>query len=257
MYLSEMRKQSIILFLLCLVLTSCVDENNAIVNVVVASNTHFAMKELVQAFQQETGIKVQLITASSGKLTAQIKQGAPFDIFVSADMKYPQELFESSFSKEPPRIYALGKLVLWSKEKILDSVQSALRDSDVQHIAIANPMTAPYGKAAKEVLVKYSLWEEIQPKLVFGESISQTNQFIQSGAADFGFTAKAIVMAPQMQNIGSWLDIPDGDYSEIKQGAIMIKRKGQNSRGVKSFYNFLFSEKAKSILVNYGYEINS
>ena len=140
------------------------------------------------------------------KLTAQIKQGAPFDIFVSADMKYPQDLFESSFSKEPPWVYALGKLVLWSKGRKLESVRSALQDSGVQHIAIANPMTAPYGKAAKEVLVKYHLWDEIQPKLVFGESISQTNQFIQSGAADFGFTAKSIVMAPQMQTLAvGWI----------------------------------------------------
>ncbi len=133
-----------------------------------AANVQFAMQKLIRTFTQETGIKCHMILSSSGKLTAQINAGAPFDVFVSADVKYPQELYENGLTQEPPKIYAYGKLVIWSFNEPIDSSFEILASEKIQHIAIANPKTAPYGAAAVEALKHYGVYQTTKEKLVFG-----------------------------------------------------------------------------------------
>ncbi|MFV0531822.1 MAG: molybdate ABC transporter substrate-binding protein [Flavobacteriales bacterium] len=241
--------------LVCLMLFSCHKKEKERLHIAVAANMQFAMKELVKVFANQTGIESELIISSSGKLTAQIKEGAPFDVFISADMKYPMELFHSGYAVEKPQTYAYGKLVLWSMSEELALSVEGLKNSAVRHVALANPKTAPYGVAAMEVLKNNKVEAEIREKLVYGESISQTNQFIISSSAEIGFTAKSVVLSPQMKNKGRWVDIQEADYSPIAQGVVVIKQQNGREQEAMRFYHFLFSAEAKKVLQNYGYAV--
>ncbi|WP_435623821.1 molybdate ABC transporter substrate-binding protein [Flagellimonas sp.] len=213
------------------------------------------MKSIVDSFSAKTNIDCEIILGSSGKLTAQIVEGAPYDIFVSADTKYPNELYRSKQTEGSPKIYAEGKLVLWTLLEDLDPSIPLLQTDTIRHIALANPKTAPYGLAALEVLESQPFYERIANKLVFGESINQTNQFIISKSAEIGFTSKAVVLSPEMQNKGRWIAIPDETYPKLLQSAVLIKKEKNASKQAKAFYTFLFSEDAQKILKQYGYSI--
>ena len=216
----------------------------------------FAMKEITKSFTEKTGINCEIMVSSSGKLTAQIKEGAPYDIFVSADMKYPNELYNSGFTTTKPEIYAHGKLVMWT---LFDSIKPSfeiLLQKNIKHIAVANPKTAPYGKAAFEVFQKKQLLNHLEPKLVFGESIAQTNQFITTKAAEIGFTAKSVVVAPQIKGKGNWIEINENFYTPISQGIVLLKKGSGNKNHTQQFYKFLFSDEGKNILSKFGYSVN-
>ncbi len=228
-------------------------EQNISISIAVAANMQFAMPELTAAFKEETGIDCKTIVSSSGKLTAQIRQGAPFDLFISADMKYPNEIYKYDLAATPPKVYAYGQLVLWSMQDGINVDLKNLGNPRIRHIAMANPKTAPYGEAAEEVLRKLDFYKSLQPKLVFGESIAQTNQFIITKSAEIGFTAKSAVVSPQLKGKGSWEIVDPSLYKPILQGAIVIKRKNGAIEAAKKFYNFLSSKKAKDILQTYGY----
>ena len=244
--------------LLCLVtFLSCQEQQSKQLNVAVAANMQFAMKEITKKFEEETGIHCDLIISSSGKLTAQIKEGAPFDIFVSANMKYPNELYKYGLTEKAPEIYAYGKLILWSMKKDIVPNIDSLKNTQIKHIAISNPKSAPYGIAAFEVLNHFKMVTDLSTKLVYGESVLQTNQFIISNAAEIGFTAKSIVLSPKMKGKGHWIDIDETLYTPISQGAVIIKNKKYPNKNAKQFYDFLFSPKAKEILVNFGYAIKN
>ncbi|MGH2646558.1 MAG: molybdate ABC transporter substrate-binding protein [Ginsengibacter sp.] len=232
------------------------DNGTGKLNIAVAANMQFAMQEISKTFTTKTGITCDLVISSSGKLTAQIKQGAPYDLFVSADMKYPSELFTTGFATNQPKIYAYGKLVLWSMIDTIKPSIDLLKDPGIKHIAVADPKTAPYGEAAIEVLKHYGIFENVKDKLVYGESISQTNQFITSKSAEIGFTAKSVVLSPAMKNKGQWTDVEEASYPAIAQGVIMIKQKAGQQNNAEKFYNFLFSDDAKKILENFGYSVN-
>ena len=237
-------------------LVSCQQKERKKLTIATAANVQFAMKELVEVFTQETRIEAEIIHGSSGKLLAQIMEGAPYDVFVSADMKYPNTLFEADKTEAKPKVYAHGKLVLWSiKGSINPSLQILATDS-VSHIAMANPKTAPYGVATKELLKHYNIYGPVKEKLVFGEGIGQTNQFINSGAADIGFTAMSVVMSPKLTTKGKWVALDSSTYTSIAQGAVVIKKKDKNIEDAQAFYRFLFSDKAKTILKKYGYSSN-
>ncbi len=219
-----------------------------------AANMQFAMKELADAFSEETGISCETIVGSSGKLTAQIREGAPFDVFVSANMVYPNALNREGLTTGPPEIYAYGCLVLWWNRMDRAPTPSDLTSDRIRHVALANPKTAPYGMAAGEWLEHNGLLEKIEQKLVFGESIAQTNRFITSGAADLGFTSKSIVVSSLLSGKGSWVELDSARYSPIVQGAVMLTGNLQPLRA-KRFYDFLFSAKAATILTKFGYTI--
>jgi molybdate transport system substrate-binding protein len=233
---------------------SCGDKDRGEgLTIAVAANMQFAMEELALAYTEQTGRPCQVITGSSGKLTAQIVEGAPFDVLVSADMKYPQSLHDRGLSETDPEVYAYGNLVLWTLSDSLHLSMTALKGEDVGHIALANPKTAPYGVAAEEVLKHYGIYESVRDKLVFGESIAQTNQFITSGAAEVGFTAMSVVLSPKMAGRGRWISPDPASYRPISQGLVVIRRDAGSNTGGLAFRDFLFSDRAREILNRYGY----
>jgi len=232
---------------------SCEDNTPQKITIATASNAQFAINELVDTFTNQTNIGCDIIVSSSGKLTAQISEGAPYDLLISADMKYPESLHAKGKTLAPPRVYAYGKLVLWSRNKDTELNIQNLQNHNIKHIAIANPKTAPYGAAALEALQKQGIYETIKDKFVYGESISQVNQFVYSGTADVGFTAMSVVLSPRMKNKGIWTEIETENHTPIQQGAVLINRKDAHSETIR-FYEFLFSPKAKKILQKYGYE---
>ncbi len=236
--------------------TGCTKPNDKVV-VATAANVQFVMQELQKVFQKDTGIELDMVVSSSGKLTAQIREGAPFDVFVSADTRYPQEISNNGGAATPPRIYARGALVLWTRDSTITPELTMLTQAGVKKIALANPETAPYGKAAVQVLEKAGLYDRVKSKLVYGESISQTTQYIATGAADVGFTALSVVLSPEMKGKGTWTLLDSTSYTPIDQAAILLKHSETSPKRNKSqqFYDFLYSEKARSIFRQYGYSV--
>lgn len=221
-----------------------------------AANMQFAIQKLADKFSHQTGITCEFIVASSGKLTAQIQEGAPYDVFVAADTRYPKAVYDAGFSDDQPKIYAYGKLVIWSLDKTLQPSFETLLNSQIKHIALANPKTAPYGEAAINALQKKGLYEVLEKKLVYGESISQTNQFIVSGAAEIGFTALSVVKALQTEKQGNWILVEESLYAPIEQAAVLINREGQVNEAAKAFYEYIFTEEAQEILLEFGYSVD-
>ena len=213
----------------------------------------FVIKDLVKNFSETTGIECEIIISSSGKLTAQINEGAPFDVFISANMKYPNDLYKKGLTIDKPKIYAYGKLVLWTMKEDIPTHILSLTNDNIKHIAIPNPKTAPYGKAAMDVLNFVSLFEETKDKLVYGESISQVNQFINSQAVEIGFTSLSVVLSPQIKGKGTFNMIDNSYYHAIAQGIVCIKGDAPNEKSALKFSDFLFSKKSKEILNTFGY----
>lgn len=237
-------------------LAGCTKPSEKIV-VATAANVQYVMKEIKTAFEKESGKQIEIIVGSSGKLTTQIREGAPFDVFVSADTKYPLEIFKNGGSNEQPKIYALGTLVLWSKNIPSAELNTAIfGDEKIKKIAIPNPATAPYGEAAVQVLKNEGSYERVEKKLVFGESIAQTAQYITSDAVEAGFNALSIVLSPEMKGKGSYVIIDSAAYKPIEQAAILLKHSDNSPKkeSSKQFYDFLYSEKAKEIFRKYGYK---
>ncbi|MDL5513175.1 molybdate ABC transporter substrate-binding protein [Arenibacter sp. M-2] len=244
------------LMLLAIIFGGCQENHARKIVIAVAANMEAPMEALTKAYTLKAGVEFELIVGSSGKLTAQIMEGAPYDIFVAANMKYPEAVYAGGKAKNNPRVYAKGKLVLWSMAGNVPVSIDALTDPLIEHIALANPKTAPYGVAAKEVLQYYGLSEILGPKLVYGESIGQTDQFIISQAAQIGFTAISTVLSPEMKGKGNWIPINPSLYSNIDQGAVLVNRKEDHKQDSQGFYDFLFSDEAKEILKEFGYLVD-
>lgn len=223
--------------------------------VAVAANVKFAFTDLQQAFTRETGIPVRAAFGSSGKLTAQIERGAPFDVFLSANMKYPKALYDHKLAMSEPTIYANGVLVLWTVKPLdLARGMQVLSDPAVKKIALANPKLAPYGREAVNALDHAKLRDKVSAKLVYGESISQTSQYIDSGAVDVGFTAKSIVLAPTVKGKGHWVEVPRNSYQPIAQGVVILKHGADtHAKAAQRFVKFLASPAARAIFRKYGY----
>jgi molybdate transport system substrate-binding protein len=225
-------------------------------NIAVAANMQYAMEALVKEFTQTTGISCELVVSSSGKLTAQILEGAPFHLLVSADMKYPEALNRNGKTIGPPQVYAYGKLVLWTLQDNVEPSLEVLESSAIRHIAMANPKTAPYGRAAMEVLRNSGWYEQVRDKIVYGESIAQTNQFITSRAAELGFTALSVVVAPQVEGQGRWSEIDPSLYAPIAQGVVVMQHPEGIQNQAMQFRDFLFSDRAREMLINFGYSVD-
>lgn len=241
------------LMFLIIITAACVSNEKEDKLIIAASaNVRYAVEEIAELFSKANRIEYNLIISSSGKLTAQIKEGAPYDIFFSADMKYPEEIYTSGLGETNSYKYAQGRLVLWAMNKRIIPSFEILNSDQVNHIALANPITAPYGSAALEVLKNHGLHHELKSKLVFGESISQTNQFITSGAAEIGITALSAVMSPKMKDQGSWVIIDTALHKPIDQGVIVTARD-EGRKNAMRFFNFIRGNEAKAILKEYGY----
>ena len=223
--------------------------------VAVAANFAGAVEAIGAEFSKDTGHTIQVTTGATGKLYAQIGEGAPFAILLSADAKTPAKLEEEGNAAAGTRFtYAVGKLSLWSADqgRIGDDPKAALTASDTLHVAIANPDLAPYGVAAREALTALGLWETIQPKIVMGENIGQTFSMVDSGAAQMGFVATSAVQAPGKEPKGSRYDVPQALFKPIKQDAILLKA-GEGNAAAIAFLDYLKGDKAKGIIASFGY----
>ena len=227
------------------------------ISVAVAANVQYVFDDLRRAFKAESGHDLQPIFNSSGKLSAQILLGAPFDVFLSADMDLPERLYAEGKAVARPRMYAQGLLVLWSTRDIdLTHWQSLLTDAKIKRIALANPRLAPYGEQSMKLLETVQLDQKIKSKLLFGESIAQTNQYIYSGVADLGFTAKSVVLSKEMAEQGKWINLPLEAYQPIEQGIVVLSYGQQHHRrAAQAFYQFMFGAKARAILTQAGYGV--
>lgn len=222
-------------------------------HVAVAANMSYAIQDIITTFEQlHPQIKVQTTIGGSGKLTAQILHGAPYDIFLSANMFYPQQLHEQQITSKP-KVYAQGALILLSSTKQdFSDIKSLLKSPKIQKIAVANPKTAPYGAAAFEAMKNMGILNQVRAKFVYAESISQTLTYTLK-AADIGIVAKSAIFTPNMPDFKkgiNYLDIPTSLYTPIQQGAALISRQNKDAQ---LFYDFLFDEKTQTILRRYGY----
>lgn len=222
--------------------------------VAVASNFSMPMKEIATAFEQESGHRLNVAFAASGKLYAQIVNGAPFQVFLSADRDKPARLEQEGLAKPGSRFtYATGALILWSATPgFVDPEGLVLQSNTFDHLALPSPKLAPYGAAAKEVLENLGLFAGLSNKLVAGENIAQTYQFVASGNAELGFVARSQVMkSDQLINGSAWL-VPVELHGPIRQDAILLAR-GEGNAGAEALMSYLRSDKAKAIITSYGY----
>ncbi|MBE0514961.1 molybdate ABC transporter substrate-binding protein [Sulfurimonas sp.] len=226
------------------------------INVAVAANVSYAMDTLLEEFHKtnpDTQVKVTL--GSSGKLTAQIKNGAPYQLFMAANMMFPQNLYEEGTAITVPVVYAQGSLAMLSNsQKDFSKSINLLKDQSIQKIAIANPKTAPYGKAALEAIKNAGVLADVESKFVYAESISQTVSYAVT-AADIGFIAKSSLYSPKMAQYKEgvhWADVDSKLYTPIDQGIVIIKNAKDNS-DAKAFYDFMLGAQAKKILIDFGY----
>jgi molybdate transport system substrate-binding protein len=217
------------------------------VKVATAGNVAFAIKDLAKAFYKQTHIRIIPIIGSSGKLAAQIEHGAPYDVYLSANMKYPEYLYTHHKALTKPKVYAKGKLVLFARDGIknFDEIFKAKK------IAIANPNTAPYGMASVDYLKKKHIYNKLKSKFVIGSNISTTFSYAMK-ATNYGFVARSLLFKfPNLNNKKHFIEL-EPIYSPIKQGVVLISDKAE----AKKFYQFLFSDIAKRIFLKYGYNID-
>lgn len=226
------------------------------VTIVAAANLKIALDSINTVFKiQNPSINSQITYGASGKLFEQISNSAPFDIFFSADMDYPKKIEEKKLTSSKIKMYATGKLVIWSKKGDPNKNKiNSLLSADIRKIAIGNPATAPYGEKAVESLKYYKIYDKVKNKLVFGENITQATQFITTGNADIGITALSLVLTPNMKKEGGkYYIIPQKSHTPLEQGCVILKKAKGNASAVK-FYNFISSKKAIAILKYYGYD---
>lgn len=248
-----MRSISIIcLLVLSLLLPTAKAEE---ISVAVASNFTAPMKEIASLFEQSTGHKVRLSFGSSGKFYAQIKHGAPFQVFFSADQKKPEQLERDRLIAPSSRFtYARGRLALWSSQKgFVKGNAERLKQLQFNKLALANPKLAPYGVAAIEVLERLSLIEATQNKWVQGENIAQTYQFVSTGNAELGFVALSQILKDGKLKTGSSWVIPENLYNPIKQDVVLLLR-GENSPAAQALLTFIKEPQVKQIMTSYGYK---
>ncbi len=227
------------------------------IKVAVAANVSYAIEALIKDFNKlnpNTNIEVNI--GSSGKLTAQLMQNAPYDIFMSADMGYPEALYSKGLAVSKPKVYANGSLALFTKHNSIDLSKglNVILDDSIKRVAVANPKTAPYGVATKEALENAKLYDKVKPKFIYGQSIGQTLTYTLT-AADIGFVAKSTLLSKKLSQYRkgkNWIDVPLNLYTPTKQCIILIKRAKDNAEA-KAFYNYLLSNRAKEIFKKYGY----
>lgn len=230
--------------------------NAELIRVFAAADLQYALKEIADLYEKRhPDDKVELVFGSSGKGYAQVRAGAPFHIYFSANMKYVEDLYREGHIITEPKLYAIGRIVVWTrKDSPLDPARfpQVLLDSRVRRIAIANWEHAPYGKAAKEALESYGVFERVKNKFVLGENISQTASFVYSGAADIGIIALSLAVAPQLEKEGKYWLVPEDKHERLAQG-YGITKEGGKLRNSRRFYEFIGSSEARKIFVKYGF----
>ena len=224
------------------------------ITVAAAADLKFAMDEIVTVFNNNhPGNDVDVIYGSSGKFHTQIQQGAPYDLFFSADISFPRELAKQGMASSDVKPYAVGRIVLWSAD--MDAAKmtlGSLTDPKIARIAIANPKHAPYGKRAEEALRAAGLWDKLQLKLVFGENIAHAAQFVQTGNAQVGIIALSLAVNPELAKKGGYYLIPDKMHQPLEQGYV-ITRRGADKPLARTFAAYMNSKQALTIMTKYGF----
>jgi molybdate transport system substrate-binding protein len=230
--------------------------------VAAASSMRDPLQEITERFEEDTGHTVRLSLGSSGSFFGQIWNGAPFDVYLAADAEYPRRLDEAGFVEpESLRTYAIGRIVLWSRSEVPIDLEGlgmeALRDPSVNRIAIANPRLAPYGRAAVAAMERFGVWDEVQPKIVTGDSIAQAAQFAASGAADVAIIALSIATREAMSGSGHYWEIPSTAHPPIEQAMVVLgsARERGHYETARAFWEFVSSGTGRSILERYGFSI--
>lgn len=228
------------------------------ITIAAAADLKFAMDEIVTAFKsQNPGQEVAVTYGSSGQFNTQIQQGAPYDLYFSADINFPHALAKAGLISGEVEPYAIGRIVLWSA--ILDASKmtlETLKATEITRIAIANPKHAPYGKRAEEALRATNLWDKVEPKLVFGENIAQTAQFVQTGNAQIGIIALSLALNPELASKGKYWLIPDNLHAPLEQGFVITKR-AEGNKLAQVFSDYISSKPARAIMVKYGFALPS
>jgi molybdate transport system substrate-binding protein len=250
---------AVLLLLLCLPLSARADE----VTVAAAADLNFAFKEIAAGFEKQTGHKLRVSFGSSGNFFAQIRSGAPFDVFFSADAEYPRKL-EAEGLAQPGSlyVYAIGRIVIWAprgspdlrKEDLSKQGMRALLNPAVRKIAIANPKHAPYGRAAVAALKHFGIYEQVESRLVYGENVAQAAQFVESGSAQAGIIALSLASAPQMKERGdTWL-IPEDAHPRLEQAAVIL-RAARSPQAARTLLDYLRGPDGQAILKRYGFQL--
>jgi molybdate transport system substrate-binding protein len=231
-----------------------------VITIGAASDLNFAFREIATEYEKTSGNRVRLTLGSSGNFYAQIQNGAPFDLYFSADIAYPRKLEEAGLTV-PGSLYqyAIGRIVLWAgKDSHLDLSRGLeiLRESAIRKIAIANPKHAPYGRAAVAAMEHFKVYDQVKDKLILGENISQAAQFIESGACDIGIIALSLAVAPAMKSKGTYWEVPAEAHPPLEQGAVILKSSKQQE-SAKQFLAFIKGERGQEIMKRYGFTVPS
>lgn len=250
-------KQLVVLFV---VPFACPHIHAQTLKVAVAADLKIAMGELDAQFEKQSGMKLDVTYGSSGNFVTQIQNGAPFDLFFSADSDYPKKL-EAAGLTEPGTLgeYAVGHIVIWTpSDSGINAAKvgwKCLLDQRVKKIAVANPEHAPYGRAAVAAMKKAGIYEQVKAELVYGENISQAAEFVQSGNAQVGIVALSLAVSPAMKNGNRW-EIPTDSYPPIKQAAVLLKAS-KNKDGARQFLDFVSGSQGQEILKRFGFTVPS
>lgn len=252
-------KYFLLFLLLILTSTTSLHAQDRPLTVFGAADLRYALDEVVTAFKRiHPAANIETLYGSSGKAYAQIRNGAPYDLYFSANIDYPERLLRDGHGIGEARLYAIGRVVLWQRKggKLdLSKGVDVLRDPAIGRLAIANPEHAPYGVAGMETLKTHDLWEKLQSKLVMGENISQTAHFAATGAADIGIIAYSLALAPELKALGEPFKLIDlNDHNPLRQG-YMITNHGARHPLSRTFADFIESEEGKGILKLYGFEV--
>ena len=248
MALSSIKYDKQFLVLLLLV-TSCARRQASTLTVAAAADLQFALNQIAEPFRaSHPGVDLRIVSGSSGNFYNQIRNGAPFDVFLSADVNYPRRL-----ATRPDAVftYAVGRIVLWVPPQSALDPANALRDPRLHHLAVANPEHAPYGRAAESALRALGLYDTLKPKLVLGENIAQTFQFVQARAADAGFVALSLALAPQVRGEGRYWEVPQSLYPPIEQGGILL----HDTPAARDFRDALLSDSGRRALTEFGFSV--
>ena len=224
-----------------------------------AANLNFALTEIADQFARTRGTPVELVFGASGTLTRQIRDGAPFELFLAADEEFPNQLTAAGLTRDAGVVYAIGRLVIFAPkgspltvDERLDGLARLVKARQISRFAIANPDVAPYGKAAEAVLRKRGLWEAIRPRLVLGDTIAQAAQFATTGNAVGGLIAYSLVLAPGFADRGTYAVIPDADYPPLRQRMVLLENASPTA---VQFYAYVQTEAARAILRKHGYGV--
>ena len=229
----------------------------AVLTIAAAADLRFALDDLVKDFEEQyPATKINVTYGSSGNFFAQFQNGAPFDLFFSADIEYPRKLAERGLGADDVFLYAIGCIVVWVPKDSPVAVDKlgikALLEPSIRKIAVANPEHAPYGRAAVAALKALNVYDQVASRLVYGENIAQTAQFVQSGAADAGILALSLAVAPQMRDAGRFWQVPLDAYPRMEQGGIILK-SSKNLETARAFRDFVLGDHGREVLKRYGF----